>query len=146
MAEQETVKLEIEIPKDQLHILTDLNQAEAAPQRADSEDMNKELRIEKFKKQLAEARKSKSPAAPESKQEESESHSSQKSSHTSPLDKLPSTTDKSPPNPNQKKLIILGLVIALAGLILWPLANFVIAIAIAIVGAAAIATGTFVKV
>ena len=146
MPEQETVKLEIEIPKDQLHILTELEKPESTPQIADSEDMNKDLRIEKFKKQLAEARASKALPSSASSQTDVPYHKPQQSDHKSPLDKLPSTTDKSPPNPNQKKLIILGLVIALAGLILWPLANFVVAIAIAIVGAAAIATGTFVKV
>jgi hypothetical protein len=145
MPDQEIVKLELELPKDQIHILDDSAMPELASQAVDSEDPDKQMRIAKFKKRLAEARQS-GPVDPNRNPNPSSPSASRGIIAKASLQRLPTTTDTSPPNVNQKRLIALGLIITLVGLILWPLANFVVAIAIAAVGAAAIATGTFVKV
>lgn len=142
MQATETVKLEIEVPKDQVErILASSKESSSATNELDKE-LDKEKRIAKFKKRLAEARDETTPPT-------GEDHSTAqkaKSAIKSPASVIPQTNDTSPPNPNQKKLIIFGLVLALLGLILWPLSNFLIASIIAIIGAAVVATGTFVKV
>jgi hypothetical protein len=142
MSNQETVKLEIELPKDQVeHLLAGATDSPSVTEDLDKE-LNKEKRIAKFKKQLAEAKEG------ASSQDDKDNSLPEKASSAikSPLSVLPQTSDTSPPNPNQKKVIFIGLAVALIGLLLWPLSNFIIASVIAMIGAAVVATGTFVKV
>jgi hypothetical protein len=140
MQAPETVKLEVEVPKDQVQrILASSTESSSATDDLDKE-IDKEARIAKFKKQLAETKGQVQAANTEN----IEIPKSQDGKPNGSI--LPSTSDTTPPNSNQKKIIFTGLAIALAGLILWPLSNFVISIVIAIIGAAIITTGTFAKV
>lgn len=141
MPSSETVKLEIELPKDQVErILASTPESANATDELDKE-LDKQKRIAKFKKRLALAKESSDQANGGSNLPEKAS-----SAIKSPVSILPQTSDTSPPNPTQKKIIFVGLIVAFIGLILWPLSNFIIASVIAITGAAVVATGTFVKV
>lgn len=140
MQAPETVRLEVEVPKDQVErILASSTDSSGASDELDQET-DKEVRIAKFKKQLAET-KGQAQAANTENIEIPKPQASKSTGST-----LPSTSDTSPPNSNQKKIIFIGLAIALTGLVLWPLSNFVIAIVISVIGAGIITTGTFAKV
>lgn len=58
----------------------------------------------------------------------------------------PEPESKAAPNPHQRRLIIFGCAIVLAGLLLWPLASFAIGLTVAIAGAAVVAFGTLVRI
>jgi hypothetical protein len=139
MPEPDTVKVEIELPRDKVHILTG-EQPEAARIESSQPVSGEDMKIEKFRRQIEAASQGSDNSPPESQEPTADKAKSL-------LEKAPvNTNDTSPPNPNQKKIIAVGLAIAVLGIVLWPLSNFVIATVVAIVGATAVAAGTFVKV
>lgn len=58
----------------------------------------------------------------------------------------PEPASKAPPNSHQKAVMIFGFSIIAVSLILWPLINFTVFVAVAIAGAAVIAFGTLVRI
>jgi|GEM_PF-4828881 len=135
MPEDDTVKVEIELPKDQVHIVS--GEAPQPEPRKRVAPSSEDQKIEKFKKQIA--------AASQQAKQQKEPEGISPETIPKSVDEI-SKKNTSPPNSSQKRMISIGLAVALVGLILWPLANFWLAIAVAVVGSAIIATATFVKV
>jgi hypothetical protein len=136
MAEEETVKIQIEIPKDQLQIAQP--QAEDQPPPAE-EEKSAETELKKLKAEVAKTQNSDEGAGSGAKDMVA-------SVLSSPADNLPLVSDKSPPSNIQKIIIGGGLAVALAGLILWPVVSFKLGISVAVLGAIIVATGSLIKI
>jgi uncharacterized membrane protein YcjF (UPF0283 family) len=139
MAEQqEKVKIELEIPTDQLNIVSGETPS-TGQQVAAQELKQKEHELQKKEAELnqkeEELKKDDAPVASFPADELVKA----------PLEAI-KPKDTRPPNSHQKKMIFFGLALIAVGVILWPLFNFSMAIAVAIAGAGAIAFGSLVRV
>lgn len=143
MTEQDTVKIEIEVPKENIRIAgiePTANDGPEATSPTDTNQISSQEKLKQLKEQLAAARQEGSADGTGATTDKG------RSLIKAPLDKLPTVKDKSPPNNHQKIVIGAGLALALIGLILWPLSNFILAISVALLGGAIVSVGTFVKV
>jgi hypothetical protein len=157
---EETVKLEIEVPKDQIK-LTGISASPDSPEdsEADGESASSESTgstvSEPEPSQSAESDEgdNDSPqvdrlrkAIEERKQESPDSGGDGMAELAkSPLEALPIPDAKAPPNRKQKVVIAGGLAVAVTGLVLWFLISFIVGISVAIAGAAIVSFGTFVR-
>jgi hypothetical protein len=148
MAEPETVKVELELPRDQVHIEpagppsegpvldAESEQAKLEKTRRIMAEQSPRRRLQKLRQELLLSRKAK----------DDETVKSNPSAQLNLLAARPLVKDTSPPNHHQKTIIAAGLAVALLGLFLWPLTSFFPALGVALIGGAIVTTGTFVKV
>jgi Flp pilus assembly protein TadB len=137
---EETVKLEVEVPKSQLEAAqkpaepSDQSKLEETAQHTEEVEKSAEEKLKTLIKNVENVRREASQQAP--------------ISNPSKIIKppsLPAAKDKTPASSTQKIVIAAGLIIALIGIILWPLINFATGIFVAIIGAVIVAAGTFIK-
>lgn len=137
---EETVKLEVEVPKSQLEAAqksaepSDQSKLEETAQHTEEVEKSAEEKLKTLIKNVENVRREASQQAP--------------ISNPSKIIKPPSLSaakDKTPASSKQKIVIAAGLITALIGIILWPLINFATGIFVAIIGAVIVAAGTFIK-
>jgi hypothetical protein len=143
----ELIKVELELPSSQVHIETvkpqapagiddESEQAKLEKTRKIMDEESPRRRLQKLKDELMASRRAKDDASV---------RSNPATGLLKPLEALP-LKDRRPPNRHQKLLVGAGLAIAIAGLLLWPLTSFGLAILISAAGAVLVAAGAFVRV
>lgn len=145
---EDTIKVQIEVPKDQLRVAANEAEAKEAakepPKEKSDAQAQKTLEVEESAeetlhtliKEVRSARQETSRQAP---------MSNPSKSIKNPLSSIPKVKDKSPPNANQRLIIGIGLAIAIAGVVVWPLLGFATGLVVALIGAIIVVFGTFIK-
>jgi len=143
--DDEKIKIELEVPKDEVHIGSVSSVSEAS---ATEERLKKKAKAAEKKQKQAEDK------IQELEEKQKKLKESQKTTvagyEPSEIAKAPveppEPKDKKPPNAHQKAIIIFGFVLVGLSIILWPLFNFALFLGVAVAGAAIIAFGTLVRV
>lgn len=119
MAEsEEKVKVELELPKDEVHI------SEASGPRLESKKSKKKDQNDN----------------PESPVDYSPLEIAK-----APLEP-PEPKSKAPPTVHQQRVIVFGFILIIAGILLWPIINFMIGLAFAVSGAIVVSFGALVRI
>lgn len=150
MAEEpeERVKLELELPKSEVHI-------EPAGKPSSPDEDKKRPAREHARKAAAKAQEAeemeKEAKEKEKKKEEKEEGGFEIAGYKpgeiakAPLEP-PEPKDKKAPNKHQRRVIIFGFILIVIGFILWPLIAFAVGAVFAVAGALVVAFGALVRI
>lgn len=143
--DDEKVKLELELPKDEANIEPQPETLKRAQKLGEAHEKVKQKMKEVEEKEEKLKQKEKELAKKEEEEETTVAGYKPAEIAKAPLEP-PEPEDKKAPSSHQRRVMVFGLALVALGIVLWPLISFGFGLALAIAGAAVIAFATLVRV